>query len=138
MTDGKKDCPCCGRHAQIYDRRLHHTAAKKLILLLQKGGDQTYVHTADLVERGEVSIGDFTKAKYWRLIEEREPDSEVKKTSGLWRLTAKGIEFVHGRLTIPRIAKIFDDRVIGFSEDHVTIQQCLDGGGFNYAELMGD
>lgn len=132
----KKDCPCCGRNAQIYQRRLHHTAAKKLIDLYRLGGDKDYVHTSRLVERGETSIGDFSKAKYWDLIHEAPADSGIKKTSGLWRLTEKGVSFVRGQVTIPRTVQIFDDRVFGFSGDLVSIQQCLASGGFNYQDLM--
>lgn len=132
----KTDCPCCGRHAQMYRRSLHHTAAKKLVQLYRLGGDSQYVHTSQLVDTGETSIGDFSKAKYWRLIAEAQVTDERKKTSGLWKLTEKGIAFVKCQVTIPRTVLVFDDRTYGFSEDHVTIEQCLSGGGFNYRDLM--
>lgn len=133
----KIDCPCCGRHSQMYKRYLHHNAAKKLVQLYRLGGGGVeYVHTSNLIDEGETGAGDFSKAKYWGLIEEAENNWEHKRTSGNWRLTHKGIDFVIGRITIPRQVLIFDDRVFGFSEDHVDIHACLRGGGFNYQALM--
>lgn len=132
----KTECPCCGRHSQMYRRNLHHTAAKKLIDLYKLGGEFDYVHTSRLIDDGETGAGDFSKAKYWKLIQEAETTDERKRTSGLWKLTDKGVGFVMDVLTIPRTVMIFDDRVFGFSEDHVSIQQCLASGGFNYSELM--
>lgn len=132
----KEECPCCGRHSQMYRRNLHHTAAKKLIDLYKLGGEFDYVHTSRLIDEGETGAGDFSKAKYWALIQEAESTDERKRTSGLWKLTDKGVGFVMDVLTIPRTVLIFDDRTFGFSEDHVSIQQCLASGGFNYSELM--
>lgn len=137
LLDGeKKDCPCCGRYAQVYRRHLHHDPAKKLIKLYRAGGAEKFIHTSVLIEKGDTSVGDFSKAKHWKLIHQADPDSDAKKTSGMWKLTQKGISFVRGEISIQRIALIFDDRVLGFSDDMVTIQECLDGGGFNYRELM--
>jgi len=132
----KTDCPCCGRHAQMYARNLHHNAAKKLVQLYRFGGQFDYVHTSSLIDDGETGAGDFSKAKYWKLIEEAENNWEHKRTSGNWRLTDKGVRFVLGNETIPRQVMIFDDRVFGFSEDHVTIHDCLASGGFDYNALM--
>lgn len=132
----KKDCPCCGRHAQMYKRNLHATAAKKLVKLYRLGGQHEYIHTSRLIDEGETGAGDFSKAKYWKLIVEAENNWEGKRTSGNWKLTDKGVGFVLDLITIPKSVMIFDDRVFGFSEDHTNIQQCLTSGGFNYSELM--
>lgn len=132
----KTDCPCCGRHAQMYHRHLHHNAAKKMVQLYRLGGAVEYIHTSRLIEDGETGAGDFSKGKYWGLIAEAENNWEHKRTSGNWKLTPKGVDFVLGRITIPKTALIFDDRVFGFSEDHVDIHSCLASGGFSYADLM--
>lgn len=138
LFSGKKqDCPCCGRYAQMYRRKLHYTAVKKLISLYSLGGEDQYVHTSRLVVKGDTSIGDFSKAKYWGLIEEAISSSEMKKTSGLWKLTPKGVLFVKNKIQIPRTAFIFNDTFFGFSDDLVSISECLMGGGFDYSEIMG-
>jgi len=135
-SGNKMDCPCCGRYAQIYSRRIHATIARKLINLYNLGGDDRYVHTSRLILDGESGIGDFSKAKYWKLIQEAENTNDGKRTSGNWKLTEKGVGFVLNLITIPKSVKIFDDRVFGFSEEHVNIKECLDSGGFDYAEIM--
>jgi hypothetical protein len=128
-------CPCCGRYAKIYARTLHQNPAEKLVTLYTMGGGDWFFHTSRLVKRGETSIGDFTKAKYWGLIEERQNDDVTKKTSGYWRLTSKGIAFVEREISIPKHAYIFDDKVIGFSEERMFITDCFKKY-FDYEELM--
>ena len=133
LKSGEKiDCPCCGRHSQMYTRNLHHNAAKKLIKLYLLGGYCQFVHTSKLIEDGETGAGDFSKAKYWGLIDEAPNNWEHKRTSGNWGLTLQGIGFVLGTTKIPRQVLIFDDRIFGFSDDYVSIEDCLKSGGFNY------
>lgn len=132
-------CPCCRRHAQIYRRRLHYTVARQLIILYKKNGYAMHVNGAELIIPGQHGVGDFTKAKYWGLIERRElTDGEVedgRKSSGWWRLTDKGMSFVLGQATIKEIALVFDDEVLDFEGADIAIKQAF-GQHFNYAELM--
>ena len=132
----KKDCPCCGRYAQVYSRRIHKTIAQKLVHLHRLGGAQAYVHTSNLVFAGEAGVGDFSKAKYWGLIEEAKNENIGKRNSGHWKLTQKGIDFVQGRITIPARAIVFDDRVLDFAGEQVSIRECIESSGFDYSELM--
>lgn len=139
LQDGKKmDCPCCGRYAQMYKRTIHHSVARKLIELYKMGGEYSFVHSSVFVRPGETSIGDFAKAKYWGLMIAAENTDDKKKTSGMWKLTDKGVGFVMDLIRVPRYALVFDDRVFGFTEDDkVSIRDCLASGGFDYSQLMG-
>lgn len=133
----KMTCPCCKRYAQVYRRKLHHTVAWQLITLFKKGGDTKYVHVRDLVTRGMSGAGDFTKAKYWGLIQECPVEEDGKKSSGFWRLTEAGSLFVRGILPIRKTLLVYDDKVIGDSDGVVYINDCL-GKKFNYMEMMGE
>lgn len=130
-------CSCCGRFAKIYRRRLHATLARQLIDFYQIGGGDRYLHSS-VIARGSGN-SDFTIAKHWGLIY---PDTgqqplPEKKSAGRWRLSSEGIKFVLNGNSIAKYAYIYQDEVIGFSDETVTISQCLKEKGFDYNELMG-
>lgn len=130
-------CPCCGRWAQVYRRTLHHTTAWQLIRLYKMNGFGEYINAVELIPEGQQGVGDFTKAKYWDLIERRPLNEEETrlKSSGFWRLTEKGVAFVLSQSTIQKTALIFDDNVIGFDGPQVTITESL-CQQFDYERLM--
>lgn len=138
-------CPTCGRYAKMYRRRIHSNMARQLIALYR-------IITPEKVVNGQLVIGyahtrqvreicgysDFTLAKHWGLVQARpnEDDPSIKDT-GQWTLTGAGLNFVRGSSTIPKYAYLFDDRLVGFSEDVVSIREAL-GKKFNYSEVMED
>lgn len=128
------DCPCCGRFAKVYKRKLNSTLASQLIKFYRIGGADKFVHSRNIVLG--TSTGDFGKAKHWGLIYAKENESDVSKTSGMWRLTKKGVEFVEGKVGIYQYALIYLDKVIDYSGPLIGIGQCLEDK-FNYRELMG-
>ena len=131
----KMDCPCCGRYTQVYKRCLHHTVALQLIMLHNKGGANNFVHCRELLTENMSGAGDFTKAKYWGLIQEAPIDEEGKKSTGYWKLTPTGEAFVKAEIPIRKTLLIYDDKVIGDQDGVVYINECL-GNKFNYFELM--
>jgi len=124
-----KCCPTCGRYAKIYRRSLHCSVALQLIRLHNLGGIDAYVSASRLIPPGNTGVGDFTKAKYWSLIEHSEGDGSM------WRLTFNGLMFVRGNARIQKYAMVYDDRVQGFDGDPVTIRECLEEK-YNYEDLM--
>lgn len=138
MKDGEKgDCPCCRRHAQIYKRRLHYTIAWQLITLYKLNGYADWINAVHLLMPGMHSTSDFPTARYWKLIERRPlgTGDDGKKTSGWWRLTASGMGFVLGSATITKVALVFDDKVLDFEGEEITIRDAL-AGRFDYSALM--
>ncbi len=137
IIDGEHlDCPTCRRYAQRYERKLHSVVAAQLIQLYKMGGAAKWVHTSELIPGGQSGSGDFSKAKYWKLIEAREVgNDEDKKASGFWKLTDLGVSFIIGKETIQQTAVIFDDRVLKFEGPQVTIRDAL-GTKFSYEEMI--
>lgn len=140
LREGKKllHCPCCGRSAQMYDRTIHQSIARQLILLYRAGNGphRDYVHTRELLLPGTSGVGDFSKAKYWQLVEEIGiNENKKRRTSGLWRLTQKGVDYVTNRLAVPKHAYVYDDELWSLSDDTATIQDAL-GETFDYAAVM--
>jgi hypothetical protein len=145
IRNGRKEgvtCPCCGQLAKAYNRQIHSTIAKMLIriYLLWKSSirpDQ-YHHLSAIIDGiSATGINDFSKLAYWGLIEEkpRDPENSVNRTSGYWKITEKGINFVRGTVTVQKYAVIYDNRVLEFRGEQVNIIQCL-GKRFSYEELM--
>ena len=135
---GECDCPVCGRFAKVWKRRIHTGIAIQLIELYKLGGYTDYVHTSKLIAPGASGVGDFSKAKYWDLIQEMpEPVDQLdKKSNGYWRLTRRGVDFVLNTAAIQEYAFVYDDTVLKFDGNTVTIEDCL-GKKFNYNELWG-
>jgi hypothetical protein len=133
------DCPCCGRHAQIYRRKFHASMALQLIRLYRMGGHLQFIHASKLILPQVSGAGDFSKAKYWGLIIPKDKaiyETETPgKANGYWRITPLGEQFIKGLIRISREVHVFDDRVCGFSPDTITIRDAL-GTRFNYDELM--
>ncbi len=132
----KGDCPCCGRHTQVYKRTIHTAVALQMIRLYRLGGfDGLFVHASRLIPEGQSGSGDLSKAKYWGLLREKPHEIGTKKSSGYWSLTADGVLFVTRAKMIPQFAHVFDDQVMAFSPELISIEQAL-GKGFKYDELM--
>lgn len=139
LDDGVK-CPCCCRAIRVYRRRIHSKMAADLIRLFWMNWYDTRpfeerFHHIQAICRGHP--GDFAKLRYWKLIEEMPLTDEHKRTSGFWRITDKGRDFVQRRGSVPRQVKIYMDRFKGYvsHDDLVSITDCL-GKHFDYLELM--
>lgn len=139
IKSGEKfNCPCCGRWAQVYRRRIHATMARQIIELYSLGGGKArqFVHASLLIPKGETGVGDIGKAAYWGLVEKMNHEDQSKKHSGLWRITETGIGFAEGTRNVRAIAVVFDNNVIDWDGPDVSIEDCLKDK-FNYGELMG-
>lgn len=75
---------------------------------------------------------------WWKLLEpSKENDDPTKKSSGYWRITQKGIDFLEKRITVPKRVHIYDNKCVGFDEEMVDVIKAL-GKKFDYQELMSD
>ena len=133
-------CPCCSRYGQIYKRKLNSGMARaliKLYLLAGKGEEwvsYTKVHDGSVKDSPK---RDFTILRYWGLIEPQPKDARdlVRKTSGFWRITERGRDFVLERVAVPRHMLVYNDEVLEPSKENTGIRAAL-GNHFNYTELM--
>lgn len=142
-VDDGETCPCCKQFAKVYPRMIYGKMAAALIRLhAVSRPDFSFVHVSKIdvpTIRSVVFSGDFAKLALWELIEPMPKDEKdkTKRANGSWRITQRGIDFVNGKITVPKYVKIYDGRRIGFDDSEmVSIQNCL-GEKFDYAELMG-
>jgi hypothetical protein len=59
----------------------------------------------------------------------------VPGETGYWKITDKGIRFVFGQMTLPRIAYVYDNELLKYSDDMVTFKSRFEDK-FSYEELM--
>lgn len=142
IARGDMECPCCKRKARVSPLKVHSTLAEMLCKLYRasiriNGVADSYVHLTQFPASKTTSGRDFSIVHHWGIAEpmKASPD-ENKRSSGMWRLTQKGVEFVNGRLAIPRNAFVFDNRVVDYSQENVTIHTAL-GDDFDWFELIG-
>lgn len=127
-------CPCCDQFCKLYKRKLNSQMAMWLMwLVVEYENDVGWVD----IRRSPVRGGDYAKLVHWGLIEQmpKPVGDTTRRTSGHWRPTAKGIAFVHLRVTVPEKVHLYANNVVGFSEKHCDIRDAL-GKKFNYYELM--
>lgn len=130
------ECPCCGQMVKLYKRRLNSAAALYLIDLLKKSGGKAGV-AVHITEIGKASTsgGSFAQLAHWDLIKPIHNTDTSKRTSGQWCITAKGVDFVRGTITVPAYTFQFDGKCLGSSDERISIKQAL-GVKFDYSDLM--
>lgn len=132
-------CPCCGQFAKIYKRKITSTMAKMLVNLYKRENKiKPITHYSDLTNNLiNKQSGDFAKLRFWDLIEKvdfTDPTGE-KKSSGYWRITPLGKQFVEKKVALIERVHVFDNEVIKTSGAQVFIDQCFKTN-FDYTELM--
>lgn len=127
-------CPHCTQFAKIYERTINCAMARDLITFYNFGVRGAF-HQLTTVLGGK-HPGDFAKLVHWGLIEEKPQESTVTKTSGFWRITPAGEEFVRGELRVHSHVRLYDAKPLGLIGSLITIRDAL-GRKFNYEELMG-
>jgi hypothetical protein len=125
-------CPCCGQFAKVYRRKIHSAMARDLIIAYRKA-DLDWFHVRTTLGHDG---GDFAKLAYWQLIVEHPGEREDGSSrAGWWRISLTGEAFALGKSRIPKYARIYNGRLLGFSDDRVGIRDAL-GSRFRYDDLM--
>lgn len=130
LDDGEK-CPCCTQHAQTYRRKVNSGMARSLIVMFRTGG-LDWQHVPTTVGRKSAEEG---KLAYWGLIEEEKVRRPDGGRAGFWRVTQVGADWIHHRISIPKYARVYDGRCLGFAGERVSIHDAL-GTRFSYDDLM--
>lgn len=153
-------CPCCGRFAKRYRRKLNSSMAASLIALVrlsnaqlveetkawQPGGalPSPWVH-ADAVgvalksmgSRASYPHGELGKLVHWGLVAMQPGKGAHTRTSGFWMPTPYGVEFVNRTARVKRIVILWDNTVEGFEGPEVSIDVVMNDH-FDFASLMGN
>lgn len=126
-------CPCCDKMAKIYQRHIYREQINQLFRLHAMGGYKKFCHITEFGKQG----GDFAKLEWWGLIEEMPKDEaqKNKRTSGFWRITEKGGDFMAGFIPVPRFVREYNGKVLEYSQEKWFIKDAY-GEGFNLQAMM--
>lgn len=142
VADGREagvSCPCCEQDCKVYPRKLNSAMAEWLVWLVGE-----YEHAVENdealwidIRRFPVRGGDYAKLIHWQLVEQRpkDPSDTVRRTSGHWRPTPRGIDFAYARTRVPSHALLFNNTFEGFVETTTDIREAF-GKRFSFVELM--
>lgn len=139
MKEGSK-CKVCNQFVKMYKKKIDSQMAYFLFKLnkLTKDNPLTpFFHVQDDINVTMKVGGAWAKLRYWELIEEMPKDSMTteKRTSGMWRITDKGISFIEGNVSVPKYVKLYNQTFYGYEGDDVYIHDVIKEK-FNYRELM--
>ena len=131
-------CPVCGQTVKLYTRKLNHGMTVFLIALykLDRSG-QKYIHVKDVLG----SLGQYTKSldysvlEHFGLIRKKIETTDDKRSSGFWKITLKGTDFVKVKIRILSKVKIYNNKFYGLTGQRVNVVEAL-GTKFDYKELM--
>jgi hypothetical protein len=127
-------CPLCTQFTKIYRRKVNAAMARALILMWREGdlGRRLYVHVPSIdPTRG----GDVAKMAFWGLIEEERAVRADGGRAGFWRVTRRGEDWIQGKVTIPKYARVYDNRLLSISGPATSINDAL-GDFFRLDDLM--
>lgn len=130
-------CPVCDRWGKIYGRSINKTMAQSLIWLCYAETDsEGWVDIPAKAPRWVVRSNQLPTLKWWGLVERRGNDKNSKiKHSGMWRPTAKGLDFVHHGTRIEQQVFTYNDEVQGYGTTTITLRDCFKDT-FDYEETM--
>jgi hypothetical protein len=130
-------CPCCTQMVKRYRRKFNSGMARGIIFAykLDKVLPDQYFHSNTINKLANGQDIEFSKLRYWGLVEQMPNENEKKKHSGMWRITDKGRQFAKGQIDIESHVLLFKKKLYGFDGDKINIREAL-GKHFDYPELM--
>lgn len=130
-------CPTCDRWGKVYSRPINRTMARALVWLAYAKPDaEGWVNVPADAPRWLVQSNQLPTLRWWGLVERKGNEGETKtKHSGLWRVTAAGLDFTHHGVRIPKNVFTYNDTVQGYGTETVTIKDCFTDN-FDYNATM--
>jgi hypothetical protein len=149
---GKK-CPCCGRVAKFYHRKLSAKLCLALIHVAKwyrydesQPDELTFFNIDDMFRHNPQFKVDFQKLLYWDLIEhkgrietkgKKNPKEVFIVTPKMYRISENGIKFVQREIGIPITAIVYN----GVVESHIlfpvkTIDEILTEAEISYDQVI--
>lgn len=144
LSDGEEmPCPVCGQFCKMYRRNLNSAMAMVLVYMeryFRHPGADHWLHIENhlkgIKDAPPALRGDFPKLRHWGLIEMKDGAREdSSKRVGYYRITAKGVDFVKGKIRVPKHIFMYDNEVLSFGTEDTDIREAL-GERFSFAELM--
>jgi len=139
--DTGSSCPCCHQWVRRYRYALNEKNVYFLIQLRRylHENSKEYVHIDHLAEYAcEAMKGgtSFSILAWWGLIEEMPNTDDHKKTSGFWRPTQKGMDWLDGLVKIPQYVYCYNKTITMALTDKMISVKEIPWNKFRYDVLM--
>lgn len=132
------NCACCGQFAKIYKRSLSKSAARCLLVLYVEAGEG-WAHLPTVLSEKAPELattgGYAALAGHWGLMEESDRVRDDGGRAGWWRVTASGVRFLSGEISIPKYVRLYNGRVLDHTGDAITMAMAL-GEPFDLRNVM--
>lgn len=129
-SEGEARCHECGHHLRLQRRTLTRHLAEVMILMYQRRR-RGWVYVPGLPGQRAT---DFSVVRYWGLVEQRSyRDGAVRR--GWFRLTADGIAWLDGEITVPKFIYTHDSACLRKDGPPWRVADAL-GKNFNYDDFM--
>lgn len=116
-------CQKCHRKIITYKRTITGGMAvslKNINLLSIQNPDREFFHINEFLKEGGKHL-DYSHLTYFGLISNKANFDSTKASSGFWKITQEGKEFLDGSLSVPKFMLVRLGFLIGASEEYVTI-----------------
>lgn len=132
-------CPCCDRWGKVYGRGINATMAASLEWLYTVNlakGLRTWIDVPNTAPKSVVRSNQLATLRWWGLVERQSPSPDDKsvKHTGMWRITLRGMDFVEGKILIPKKVFTYNGEVVSFGSEEVAFAECK--GKFDFAAIM--
>lgn len=127
MNGDKVKCVVCEQNSKVYKRKLNANMCKFLWSLNaskdlnrsigRKDGD--WVHYKDL----KFTSRDYSYVTHWGLAIMKTNNDDSKRTSGYWKITDLGSDFVENETRVPKYCYIYNGRFVSKSNETITFNE---------------
>lgn len=119
-------CSSCGAHSNKFWKRLSKGNVGALIKLRRAIGqyNRNDIHIAQEVDLTYSERANFSTLRQHGMVAHIK-DEKGNRVSGRWLLTKRGAAFLKGQLEVPLKVQTMNNKVIGHSEEYVTIEQVM-------------
>jgi hypothetical protein len=119
-------CPACSRLVNISVHRLNDGLAWWLYQLVSFWRlDDRWYDYKELRDRGGAGATSYALLKWWGFIESSGDREEDGRSSGLWKPTQAGCDFVDGLTRAPEYVLVFNNTLYGNSSAKIDVYQAL-------------
>lgn len=132
------DCPCCGQRVKEYKRSFNKNQAiflrdlVKMYISEVQAGNEGWIHYSKLNYHSR----DYPYLRSWGLAITRPDPAGKKRTSGEWKPTQMGIDFVFNKIRIPKYIFTFNGKLTEtVEESSISFGESL-GEEFDFQKLM--
>ncbi len=129
-------CPCCDRWGKISPFTLTETHALSLKWFADAPcDDDGWILVPPIAPNWMLRGKNYSMMAKWNLIEHGGNSDTSKRSDGYWRITAKGLDFILGKIRVPKTAYIYANTVQAWSDELIAFADCF-GKHFDYEYVM--